>query len=61
MKDLLVLAFSSTDDIKMVQYLLFWNEKYHQTRPRPTITTIHMGTFCLEQYYCGIDSIQKHQ
>ena len=29
MKDLLVLAFSSTDDIKMVQYLLFWNGKYH--------------------------------
>ena len=25
MKDLLVLAFSSTDDIKVVQYLLFWN------------------------------------
>ena len=27
MKDLLVLAFSSTDDIKMVRYLLFWNGK----------------------------------
>ena len=28
MKDLLVLAFSSTDDIKMVRYLLFWNVFY---------------------------------
>ena len=28
MKDLLVLAFSSTDDIKMVRYLLFWNGKF---------------------------------
>ena len=29
MKDLLVLAFSSTDDINMVRYLLFWNVNCH--------------------------------
>ena len=47
MKDLLVLAFSSTDDIKMVQYLLFWNVLFHKAENgSPNCFYSHSTHYC---------------